>query len=94
MANVAAHAVLLLQAGAPPGRLAAELETGADFHYVVHQAAGMVAAQLGVSVGQALVRLRAHAFGNDRPLRLVAEDVVARTLRFDQRSNDEKGAGT
>ncbi len=89
MADVAAQAVLVLQAGAPPGRLAAELEAGADFHYVVHQAAGMVAAQLGVSVGQALVRLRAYAFGNDRPLRLVAEDVVARTLRFDAGSDDK-----
>jgi hypothetical protein len=42
----------------------------------------MVAAQLGVSVGEALVRLRAYAFGNDRPLVGVAESVVARTLRF------------
>jgi ANTAR domain len=56
---------------------------GADFHYVVHQAPGMVAAQLDVSVGQALIRLRAYAFGNDRPLAEVAEDVVARKLRFD-----------
>ncbi|HVM66008.1 MAG TPA: ANTAR domain-containing protein, partial [Acidimicrobiales bacterium] len=76
-----------------PGRLAAELEAGADFHYVVHQAAGMVAGQLGVSVGQALVRLRAYAFGSDRALRLVAEDVVDRTLRFDPGSDDEEGAG-
>ncbi len=91
MADVAAQAVLVLQAGAPPGRLAAELEAGADFHYVVHQAAGMVAAQLGVSVGQSLVRLRAYAFGNDRPLRLVAEDVVARTLRFEP--GGDQGAG-
>jgi hypothetical protein len=36
-----------------------------------------------VSVGQALIRLRAYAFGNDRPLAGVAEDVVARRLRFD-----------
>ena len=32
----------------------------------------MVAAQLDVSVGQALIRLRAYAFGNDRPLADVA----------------------
>jgi hypothetical protein len=83
MADVAAQAVLVLQANAPPGQLAAELEAGADFHYVVHQASGMVAAQLDVSVGQALIRLRAYAFGNDRPLAEVAEDVVARKLRFD-----------
>jgi hypothetical protein len=82
MADVAAQAVLAMQAGAPPGELAAELEASADFRYVVHQASGMVAAQLDVSVGVALIRLRAYAFANDRPLSDVAEAVVARTLRF------------
>jgi GAF domain-containing protein len=89
MADVAAQAVLLLQADAPPGKLATELEAGADFQYVVHQASGMVAAQLEVSVGQALIRLRAYAFGNDRPLAAVARDVVARTLRFDAQSGEK-----
>jgi hypothetical protein len=88
MAEVAAQAVLVLQAGAPPGTVAAELEAGADFHYVVHQAAGMVAAQLNVSVGHALVRLRAYAFANDCRLAQVADEVVARTLRFDPRSGE------
>jgi hypothetical protein len=88
MADVAAEAVLLLQAKAPPGMLAAELEAGADFRYVVHQAAGMVAAQLDVSVTQALIRLRAYAFGNDRSLTDVARDVVARNLRFDAGADD------
>ena len=88
MADVAAQAVLVIQAQAPPGELAAELEADADFQYVVHQAAGMVAVQLDVSVGQALIRLRAHAFGNDRPLTQVAADVVARTLRFDADSGE------
>lgn len=83
MADVAANAVLMVQANAEPGKLAAELEAGGDFQYVVHQASGMIAAQLEVSVGQALIRLRAYAFGNDRPLPEVAKDVVARTLRFD-----------
>ncbi len=85
IADVAAQAVLVLQANAPPGRLAAELEAGADFHYVVHQASGMVAAQLEVSVAQALIRMRAYAFANARPLAAVADDVVGRTLRFDDR---------
>jgi hypothetical protein len=62
--------------------LAVALGMGADFHYVVHQASGMVAAQLDVSVGHALIRLKAYAFGNGRPLAEVAEDVVARKLRF------------
>lgn len=83
IADVAAHTVLLLQANAPPGRLAAELEAG-GFQYVVHQATGMVAAQLGVTVAQALVRLRAHAFGGGRTLGEVAQAVVARTLRFEE----------
>ena len=88
MADVAAQAVLVLQANAPPGKLAEALEAGADFQYAVHQASGMVAAQLDVSVGHALVRLRAYAFGNDRALADVARDVVARTLRFDAQSGE------
>ncbi len=77
MADIAAEAILGLQANAPPGKLAAELEAGSDFQYVIHQATGMVAAQLDISVGQALIRLKAHSFGNDRPLKDVARDVVA-----------------
>jgi GAF domain len=89
MADVAAQAVLVLQAHASPEKLGAELGAGADFHYVVHQASGMVAAQLEVSVGQAVLRLRAYAFGNDRTLTDVAKDVVARKLRFDAASGEK-----
>jgi hypothetical protein len=92
MAGVAAQAVLAMQAGAPPGELAAELEAGGDFRYVVHQASGMVAAQLHVTVGVALIRLRAYAFANDRPLSQVAEDVVSRKLRFDGHEDRDLGA--
>ena len=89
MADVAAEAVLLLQAEAPVGEIAAELDAGGDFQYVVHQAAGMVSVQLDVTVGQALIRLRAYAFGNDCPLTQVARDVVSRTLRFDAESGEK-----
>lgn len=88
MAGIVARALMVLQAGAPPGTVAAELEANADFQYVVHQASGMVAAQLDVSVGQALIRLRAHAFGNERGLTDVARDVVDRRLRFDAQSGE------
>jgi hypothetical protein len=91
MADVAAHAVILLQANAPPGQLAAALEEGADFQYVVHQAAGMVAVQLGIGVGQALVRLRGYAFGHNRRLTEVADAVVARALRFDVQNDEQDG---
>lgn len=50
---------------------------------IIHQASGMVSVQLGVSVAEALVRLRAHAFATDSPLADVAAEVVARALRFD-----------
>lgn len=48
----------------------------------VHQAAGMMSVQLGVEISDALARLRAFAFLNDRRLAAVAHDVVARRLRF------------
>jgi GAF domain-containing protein len=89
MAGVTAQAILLMQASAPPGQLAAELEAGADFQYVVHQAAGMVSIHLNVSVGEALIRLRAYAFGNNRPLGDVAKDVVARTLQLEAESGEQ-----
>jgi GAF domain len=90
LADVAAEVILLLQARAPAGTLADELARSADLHLVVHQAAGMVAVQLGIRVADALVRLRAHAFAYDRPLRDVADDVVARRLRFDTDDQSEQ----
>jgi hypothetical protein len=48
----------------------------------VHQATGMISAQLDVSLAEALVRLRAYAYAQDRPIAEVAVDVVARRLRF------------
>jgi hypothetical protein len=47
------------------------------------QAQGMVMMQLGVSIGEALVRLRAYAFAENRRLEEVARDVVERRLRLD-----------
>lgn len=49
----------------------------------VYQATGMISVQLGVSLEEALVRLRAHAFAASTPLDDVAGDVVRRLLRFD-----------
>lgn len=92
MADVAAQALLVLQAHAPAGQLATELDANADFQYVVHQATGMVAAQLAVSVAQAFIRLKAYAFGNSRTLTDVSKDVVARKLRFDDASGERDPA--
>ncbi|MGH9153323.1 MAG: GAF and ANTAR domain-containing protein [Acidimicrobiales bacterium] len=83
LAGVIARALLAMQAEAEPGSIPADLEKGADLRLVVHQAAGMVSVQLGVSVAEALIRLRARAIADDRPLVEVAADVVGRRLRFD-----------
>ncbi|WP_223189147.1 ANTAR domain-containing protein [Streptomyces sp. TRM68416] len=55
----------------------------------VHQATGMISVQLGVSMEEALLRLRAHAYAGERPLGEVAADVVARRLRFDNDLDDD-----
>jgi hypothetical protein len=59
-----------------------------DDHAGVYQATGMVSAQRGVGLEQALALLRAHAFSHDRTLHEVAAAVVARRLRLD---SDEAG---
>src|SRR6266581_330782 len=82
VADVAARWVLQAQARAPPDTVAGELEAGADFHFAVHNAAGMVSVQEQISVTEALIRLRAFAFSSDRLLADVAEDVIARRLRL------------
>ena len=82
LADVATRAVLALQANASPGEVAAEIEAGANLRLVVHQACGMVAVQLGVSLTEALVRLRAFAFADSRPISEISEDIVGRRLRF------------
>ena len=83
IADVAAIVILALQGEAPPGALAGELEPLAMHHAALHQASGMVSVQLGISLADALLRLRAHAYGAERPLGEVAADVAARRIRFD-----------
>lgn len=54
----------------------------------VHQASGMIAAQTGAHVDDALLILRAHAFAAGRTVRSLAADVVARTIDFTNRHDD------
>jgi hypothetical protein len=82
VADLAARWVLEAQAGAPPDTVAEELAVGADFHFAVHNAAGIVSVQEGISVTEALIRLRAFAFSSDHLLAEVARDVIARRLRM------------
>jgi len=82
LADVTARWVLDAQAGAPSGVVAEQLEAGADFHLAVHNAAGIVSVQEGISVTEALIRLRAFAYSHDRPLADVAQDIIARRFRL------------
>jgi hypothetical protein len=48
----------------------------------IHRATGMIAAQLSISIPEALSRLRAAAFAAQRPLLDVYREVLARTRTF------------
>lgn len=50
----------------------------------MHQASGMVAAQLGIGVDDALLVLRGRAFSSGRTVSEVSADVVARRLTFER----------
>jgi hypothetical protein len=49
----------------------------------VHQATGMVIAQLRIPAEEALLRIRAHAFANGRSVREIASDITARRLTLE-----------
>ncbi|MGW7262209.1 GAF domain-containing protein [Streptomyces sp. NPDC054842] len=79
------RALTAVIASPPPGQLAAFAEARApsDLYWgAVHQATGMISVQAGVSLADALLLLRAHAFQQGRSTVQVADDVVARRLRF------------
>lgn len=56
------------------------LDDALDNRFELYQAQGMVAIQLGVEIHEAMIRIRAYAYANDRPLSDVADDIVARKL--------------
>lgn len=77
-----AQALVDLQSGSRNGSLVGAIEDGAELRSVVHQATGVLAAQLGCSVEEALVRLRSAAYAADRTLSEIAVEVVAGGLRI------------
>ncbi|MEH1098283.1 GAF and ANTAR domain-containing protein [Micromonospora sp. CPCC 205561] len=67
------------------GRGVADIDDdAAGYRAELFQAQGMVMVQLGVTLGEAMVRIRAYAYAEDRRLSEVTRDVVARRLRFDR----------
>ncbi len=74
-------ALLFLGARTDPGD-GAWLDHSLHGRAEIHQATGMVLVQLGISTQDALARMRAYAFVEQRLLGDVAHDVVTRRLRF------------
>lgn len=81
-AEIATDAVLLLQGASSGTELAALLEPAGLDRMVVHQATGMVSAQLDGTIADALATLRAAAFQSDRSIYDIAVDVVDRRMKF------------
>jgi hypothetical protein len=79
-AEVAMLTVLDGQDQAPAGEPAAVLQDGLIARAELYQAQGLLSAQLGVDLDEAMSQLRAHAYAHDRPLIDVARDVVERRL--------------
>ena len=80
VADAAALALLDLDPGAEG--FVDDQAARSTYHLQVHQATGMVQAQLDVTTDAAFAMLRARAFATGRPLVDVATDVVERRLRF------------
>jgi hypothetical protein len=84
IARVASHLLIEIERDLPQGSLPDRLDDVLELRASIHQATGMVAAQLGVDVATALGRLRAFAWAQERSIVEVATEVIGRRLRFDE----------
>lgn len=82
-ADVAVAKLLDVHAGLDVGAHPDPLDDMMSYRTELYQAQGMVMVDLGTSVDEAMVRLRAYAFTNDRRISDVARDIVAGRLRLD-----------
>jgi hypothetical protein len=81
-ADIALQMVLDSAAGISGSPAYQPLDGLSDSRAEVYQATGMISVQLGVTLEEAFVRMRAHAFASSTALSAVADDVVNRELRF------------
>jgi hypothetical protein len=77
LAEISSWVLLDIQAGAVDGELERRLDKPWGHRAIVHQATGVVSAQLGITLVEALVRLRATAFSNERSIYDIAAEVVS-----------------
>lgn len=83
-----AAVVLLLDEHSPAEGAMVGPPASLPYRAEIFQAQGMVMMQLGVSLHEAMLRLRAHAFVNDADLADVAREVVNHQLRLDRSEGD------
>jgi hypothetical protein len=93
-ADAAIVLLLYLQGHPDPDGERSALTGPIDSRAEVHQATGMITIQLGVSLAEALLRLRAHAYDSGQTVTEVAADVVSRRLRFDSEPPSDNGSAT
>jgi hypothetical protein len=75
-AQIGTETLLDGEATTVDGRLVPSLATALDYRSEIAQAQGMVMVDLGISLSEALVRLRTHAFTHNEPLISVARKVI------------------
>jgi hypothetical protein len=88
MASVLGRAILTEQAGGSMQGLVGELNGESILDFRVHQAAGMLAVQGSLPVKDALVLLRAGAFGAGIQLSELADRVITGATRFDSTTRE------
>lgn len=80
VSTLATIGMLQIEAGAAAGRVEVRYDPMSELHAILQVAGGMVSELLSVSIVEALVRIRARAFAEDRSVDAVARDIVARRL--------------
>jgi hypothetical protein len=87
-ATVVARAVTAAIVANPPSHSEAPNSLWSE-RAEVHQATGMVVAQLGIPEGDALALIRAHAYSHEQSVAASAHAVITRTLEFSASSDQE-----
>lgn len=82
LARICLTTMLSLPAGEPVAEAVDGMGDAFGLSLEVYQAQGVLMMQLGVSLAEAMVRLRAHAYAGGRPIEDVAREVLAGTIVF------------
>ncbi|HEV7148638.1 MAG TPA: GAF and ANTAR domain-containing protein [Pedococcus sp.] len=83
-AEVAMGLLVGEQHDASEGHTSTDLDDALEYRLEVYQAQGMVMVDLGVSIGEAMARLRGHAYANDLSIGEIAREIVAGTLTLNR----------